>query len=129
MGADSFLGLRNWRHGSEIPFVASLIVASRPGQRLDDLTGALPVGITLEPMSDGEAELAERDSGIELHSYLLRNARGETAQFHFLPGLQVEISASKIREQVRGNSDAQPAGQELLPPAVAAFIRAHGLYR
>src|SRR5215469_13783104 len=37
MGADSLLSLGRWYRGAEIPFVASLIVASRPGQRLEDL--------------------------------------------------------------------------------------------
>ena len=33
MGADTFFGLHRWRRAAEIPFVAPLIVASRPGQR------------------------------------------------------------------------------------------------
>ena len=33
MGADSFVGLRRWHRAAEIPFVAPLIVASRPGHR------------------------------------------------------------------------------------------------
>src|SRR6476661_7108078 len=37
MGADSFLSLSRWYRGNEIPFVAPLIVASRPGQRLEDM--------------------------------------------------------------------------------------------
>ena len=32
MGADSFLGLSAWHRAAEIPFVAPLIVASRPGE-------------------------------------------------------------------------------------------------
>jgi nicotinate-nucleotide adenylyltransferase len=37
MGADSLAGLRKWHRGEEIPFSAPLIVASRPGQALDNL--------------------------------------------------------------------------------------------
>src|SRR5580658_10173775 len=48
MGADSFLGLRGWHGAAEIPFVAPLIVASRPGQPLDGLRDALPPGLTME---------------------------------------------------------------------------------
>ncbi len=129
MGADSFVGLRKWHGGAGIPFAASLIVASRPGLSHDDLVKALPSGITLEPMPNGRETGKGHETGIEVRSYLLRNAAGETAQLHVLPGLHVEISASRIREQVRGDSDAQPPGQELLPPAVAAYIRSHGLYR
>src|SRR6185437_9559503 len=42
MGADSFFTLRLWHRASEVPFIAPLIVASRPGQQLDDLNEALP---------------------------------------------------------------------------------------
>src|SRR5271165_2530660 len=37
MGADSFVSLKRWHGAAEVPFAASLIVASRPGQSLDDL--------------------------------------------------------------------------------------------
>ena len=47
MGADSFTGFSRWHRAAEIPFVAPLIVASRPGQLLDDLDSALPQGLTL----------------------------------------------------------------------------------
>ena len=37
MGADSFFALRQWHRSADIPFTASLIVASRPGQPLENL--------------------------------------------------------------------------------------------
>ncbi len=128
MGADSFVNLRKWHGGAEIPFAASLIVASRPGQLLDDLTASIPDGITLSAAPQGEA-IALHDRHVEVRSYVLRNGARETAQFHLLPGLHVEISASAIRDQVRSASDIHPTGKELLPPPVAEYIRAHGLYR
>ena len=67
-------------------------------------------------------------AGIELRSYLLRNAAGETAAFHLLPGLDIEISASDIRAQVRSASH-DPAVSSLLPAPVADYIRTHALYR
>ncbi len=65
------------------------------------------------------------------------NPAGERAPFYVLPGLDVEISASEIREAIRkaipeGSSVAQAgsaAVQTMLPIAVAEYIRAHGLYR
>ncbi len=39
IGADSLLSLAHWYRGAEVPFVAPLIVASRPGQELEDLAG------------------------------------------------------------------------------------------
>jgi nicotinate-nucleotide adenylyltransferase len=160
MGADSFTGLRRWRGAAEIPFAAPLIVASRPGQRLDDLEAMLPEGLSLAslPQTDrcGE-ERAEEIAGniageIEVRRYTLRNPAGDQAPLYLLPGLQVEISASEIREQLRireqvqnreliqlqdparereqaPGDEGQTAGRNLLPAPVSDYIRDHGLYR
>ncbi|HWE84897.1 MAG TPA: nicotinate (nicotinamide) nucleotide adenylyltransferase [Terracidiphilus sp.] len=124
MGADSFLSLRQWHGAAEIPFAATLVVASRPGQSLADLESSLPEGVSIA--SAGPPNLPV-SSGIELVSYALRNHAGRTAAFHLLPGLDVEISASEIRRQIRGEA-SRTAERELLPPAVARYIREHGLY-
>lgn len=141
IGADSFASLRRWRGAPEIPFVASLIVASRPGQDLSHLARFLPRGLTVEPAPSsgirsvttshpqpGQSDLSLANESIELRSYLFRNPAGETAPFYLLPGLDVEISASEIRAQVR-SSFPNSAGASSLPPAVAEYIRKHGLYR
>jgi nicotinate-nucleotide adenylyltransferase len=120
MGADSFLGLRRWHRAKEIPFAAALIVASRPKQRLDDLTAALPAGVTIEPA----AEAGLPSSDVDLRAYQVRNAEGETAPFYLLSGLHIDISATEIRKEVRAG-----AGDVLLPAAVADYIRSRGLYR
>ena len=125
MGADAFFGLRHWHQAAEIPFVAPLIVASRPGQRVDDLKAALPEGVSIESAPDA----AWTGSAVEVRFYLLRNFAGDSAPFYLLPGLNVEISASEIREQLRAASEAQTKGHELLPDAVADYIRSHNLYR
>jgi nicotinate-nucleotide adenylyltransferase len=135
MGADSFLGLRQWHRGAEIPFVAPLIVASRPGQPLTDLAAALPPGLSIEPEAappdeSRPAQPARATPGaIELRCLTLRNAAGAAAPFYLLPGLHVDVSASEIRAQARAALGRLPAGHELLPPAVAEYIAAHGLYR
>lgn len=133
MGADSFRSLRHWHRGDEVPFEAALIVASRPGQPLDDLASHLPSGLTLHPLpGSGEQPepAAPGASGThELRSYVIRNSAGQAAPFHLLPGLDVEISASEIRRQVRCCADDPNATQNLLPSSVAEYIRAHGLYR
>jgi nicotinate-nucleotide adenylyltransferase len=125
MGADSFLGLRRWKRAVEIPFIAPLIVASRPGQQLDDLAAALPRGLTLEAAA-GEG-LAE--NGVEVRRYVLRNPAGETTPFFLMPGLNVEISASAIREQIGTANGSQARCHQLLPAAVMEAIRERGLYR
>jgi nicotinate-nucleotide adenylyltransferase len=125
MGADAFFGLRHWHKPAEIPFAAPLIVASRPGQRVDDLKAALPEGVALESAPDA----AWTSPAVEVRFYLLRNFAGEIAPFYVLPGLNVEISASDIREQLRAAWGARTTGHDLLPDAVADYIRSHNLYR
>lgn len=113
LGADSFAQLRNWRAAGEIPFLASLVVASRPGQKMDSLAELLPPGITLIP---GEM-------GAELCTYSLSNAAGKTAALYLLPGLDVPISASQIRAQTLVGAPSP------LPEAVAEYIHSRGLYQ
>ena len=129
MGADSLAGLRLWHGAAEIPFVAPLIVASRPGQPLDDLMALLPPELTIEQSTD--ANLPESD--VEVRAYSLVNPAGQRAAFYLLPGLNVEISASRIRELARASSEtgevSQAADHKLLADAVLVYIRSHGLYR
>jgi len=135
MGADSFFGLRRWHGAAEIPFVAPLIVASRPGQPLDDLRQALPPGLTMEaapPAADSTH--ASSSSTFGLLRCILHNPAAETAPLYLLPGLNVEISASQVREQIQSaaesfDSGASDSGSELLCASVLDYIRAHRLYR
>ena len=124
MGADSLLGLRRWHRGADIPFVAPLIVASRPGQRLEDLADLLPDGLTIAK----DATTLEDTSGVPLRVFTLRNRGGATTPFYLLPGLEIEISASDIRDQANAALDRLCAGHELLPDAVCEYIAGHGLY-
>jgi nicotinate-nucleotide adenylyltransferase len=205
MGADAFALLRRWHRAAEIPFVAPLIVASRPSEslsQLDDLMPFLPDGLTMVsqgfstnsrcavkldsesilcqgatalcqgvasvaqqiPQNDCEAlQAAEKlkaeggggfnprinpaesaralapevrsssDSQIDLRRYILRNPSGQQAPFYLLPGLDIEISASQIRDQLRTHAPAAANPQTPhpadLPAAVSEYIRAHRLYR
>lgn len=122
MGADSFASLRHWWRAADVPFEASLVIASRPGQSLDDLAAALPAGVTVgapeEPVGSAEPE-------IEIHGYAVRDAGGRRAAFYVLPGLDVEISASEIRRLVAADGgNAHPS----VPEGVARYIRQRGLY-
>jgi nicotinate-nucleotide adenylyltransferase len=128
MGADAFAGLRRWHRAAEIPFVAPLIVASRPSESLRslrDLASALPEGLTVEAVLGPDWMGPE----VEVLHFLLRNPAGESAPFYLLPGLEIEISASEIREQVRAAAGSRATEPELLPGPVSDYIRAHGLYR
>ncbi len=129
MGADSFFALRHWHRAAELPFVAPLIVASRPAQPLQDLTvdlkTAVPAGLALEA---GQEEI-QSESGIEVRAFVLVNQAGERTPFYVLPGLHVEISASEIRAQIHAAPGSPAAGRDLVPPAVCEYIAQHGLYR
>lgn len=124
MGADSFLTLRRWHRADEIPFIAPLIVASRPGQRLDDLRSALPPNLTVERMDCAE----QNAPAIEVRCYTVTNAAGNRAPLYFLPGLDVKISASEIREQLRAAGAIGRERSKLIPQAVADYICMRGLY-
>ena len=130
MGADSFLGIRRWHRAAEIPFVAPLIVASRPGQPLNDLVAALPVGLTMEPAPTAvHSGLAPHGAALDLRAYLLRNPAGDTAPLYLLPGLHIDISATQIREQIQSSPESSGPQPPLLPVAVLETIRSRGLYR
>jgi nicotinate-nucleotide adenylyltransferase len=131
MGADSFVGFSRWHRAAEIPFVASLIVASRPSESLwlqNGLASALPPGLTLEPAPSPDSV----ESGIALRRYSLRNPAGQQVPFYLLPGLHIDISASQIRDQIRAQAPPSIALQSpespLLPAPVLEYIRAHRLY-
>lgn len=125
MGADSLVGLRRWHRGAEIPFAAPLIVASRPGQGLEDLAAILPEGLTIAEDATTNSDAAD----VTLRVFTLRNAAGATTPLYLLPGLQIEISASEIRGQASAALGRLCAGHELLPDAVCDYIAAHSLYR
>ena len=131
MGADAFAAFSHWHRAAEIPFVASLIVASRPGQRLDDLMAALPKGLAVDSLPQSDQPAGE----IELRRCILRNPAGAQALLYLLPGLEIEISAAEIREQMlireqtRASAGVPPPERTLLPIPVSEYIRAHNLYR
>ncbi|HTW81367.1 MAG TPA: nicotinate (nicotinamide) nucleotide adenylyltransferase [Terracidiphilus sp.] len=128
MGADSFLNLKMWHRAGEIPFAAPLIVASRPGERLEIVRDALPAGLTIE-----SAPGCDRTAGnVEVRAYEVRNGTGQRAEFYLLPGLDCEISATEIRASIRKQDRAgrgQAVRQRLVPGAVARYVRTRGLYR
>lgn len=124
VGADSFFSLSRWYRGAEIPFVAPLIVASRPGLRLEDLAAALPDGLTID--QDPQNPASQQPS---LLVHAIRDPVGRTAPFYLLPGLEIEISASEIRRQAGAALEHLCAGHDLVPDAVCDYIESHALYR
>ncbi|SEL79117.1 nicotinate-nucleotide adenylyltransferase [Pseudoxanthomonas sp. GM95] len=107
VGADSFLGLPSWHDWEALFELAHLVVADRSGSLIDSLSPAL---------ADKTAT----------------RWANEAAQLHASPAGRVlclhqplhDVSASEVRRRIAEGGD----WQALVPPPVAVFIRAHGLY-
>ena len=118
LGADSFLGIRQWREPERLLALSDWIVAARPhyelGHTLMEAAAALPAGVRADPARDG-------DHGDFL---LLQHADGSTTNVWFLPHLQEDVSATGLRTAIHdGSWDAS-----LLPAPVAEYIRKTDLY-
>jgi nicotinate-nucleotide adenylyltransferase len=116
LGADSFRALHHWHRAAELPFLANLIVASRPNENLSDLAASLPPGIALDPING------------EPNRYRLINNAGEQSELTILPNLHYDISATQLRNQIHGKAGSKTGRKPLLDPAVLAYIRQHHLY-
>jgi len=99
VGADAFLGLRQWREPDRLLELVEWIVVSRPGYPLGGGDGAGLAGLGL-------------------------NA-AQRARVHLLAGVDEEVSATELRERLRRGEGCG----ELVPEAVAGRIAAGGLYR
>jgi nicotinate-nucleotide adenylyltransferase len=100
-GADSFLELPDWRSPGKLLTLAEWIVVSRPGSPLTPAFFDLP---QLAPLALTPAQ---------------------RARIHLLATVHEDVSATELRRRL--HLDDPCAG--LLPPAVAAYIQSHNLYR
>lgn len=108
MGADSLLGLPTWHEWEHLLDLAHIVVAERPGSVLET---AMP------------AVLAERLRGAwaDTPAGLRGQAAGQV--WRLRQPLQAESATAVRRLIARGGH-----WQHLLPPAVAGYVAAHGLY-
>lgn len=112
IGADSLRALPQWHRADEIPFLANLIVAARPGEDLSNLEACFPAGITLQLTQPNH--------------YRLANHQGQQSQLILLLDTHYEISATQLRDSIRSSSPStQPA---LIPKPVLEYIHQHHLY-
>ncbi len=115
MGADSFLGIGKWHRAQDLLLACDFIVASRPGFELNRITAALPANISVAS--------CESQPGDNL-VFCLHGAGHRESRLYLLPDLRELTSASGIRASLeRGGL---PRNE--LDPAVAGYIREHGLY-
>ena len=108
VGADSFLGLPQWREWQALFDLAHFVVAQRPGSPLEQ---GLP------------AELNARIAGRETDDAAALRTAPAGRVLRLNQPLQAE-SASQVRQRIAAG---QP-WQDLVPAPVAAYIERHGLY-
>lgn len=111
MGADSFLALPRWRHWQQLLGLAHFIIAERPGSSL--ALAHLPEALRAHVADAWQASPAA-----------LATAPAGLCWRLSLP-LRSEAS-SRIRQQI---AQGDAAWEAAVPSAVAAYIRANGLYR
>jgi len=107
LGMDAFLGLPHWHRWEELPELAHIVVACRPGSTL---RADGPLGRLLaERATSDPADIAQCPAGrVLVHEVT-----------------QLEISSSAIRSRLQ----QQQSVDFLLPAAVLAIIQATGCYQ
>lgn len=112
MGADAFVALTTWHRWEELFELAHVVVANRPGYRLDQLAAALPGPLKAQYLrrhsSDGRRLALAPAGHIVTHEL--------TA---------MDVSATALRENIRRGHSLR----YLLPDDVIAYIRQHHLYK
>jgi len=112
VGIDAFRDIAKWYKANELLRECEFIIAARPGYSLDDVVGSLPKELrpTLKELKCLGMEAAFRQRGMVLH---------------LLPETHEDVSATQIRAALRRGRDLS----ELVPEAVAEYIRKEDLYR
>mgnify|MGYP000047017657 FL=1 len=109
LGSDAFLGLNNWHEWQALFDLTHLIIAQRPGARLEPKL--LPKNLAEELVKRRHHDLG----------FLHSNA-GAIYEFEMTP---LDISASRIRADL--NNDISP--RYLTPDAVIDYVTRHRLYK
>lgn len=106
IGADAFAEIASWSRYPAVLDAANFVVIARSGisltqlpQRLPDLAARMGTAADTTPIAGTRIVLVEADTP--------------------------DVSATEVRERAGAGADIST----LVPPAVAAFITAHGLYR
>ncbi len=108
VGLDQFESFDQWKDYADILANVDLVVTSRPGLELPQDSDGFPGG--LKPLiKKFSGKVANLTTGRSIHFVQLKD---------------VEASATEIRRRLRDNFSVQ----DLVPAAVAGYIKDHGLY-
>ncbi len=112
IGIDAFRDIAKWYLAEELLRECEFIIAARPGYSLEDVAKSLPEGLrpTLRELRAAGLEEALRQRGVSVH---------------LLPETHEDVSATQIRAAMKKHKGLS----ELVPDAVAEYIRKEGLYR
>lgn len=112
IGIDAFRDIAKWHLAEDLLRECDFIIAARPGYSLEDVAKSLPDGVrpTLKELRASGLEEALRLRGVSVH---------------LLPETHEEVSATQIRAAMKKHKGLG----ELVPDAVAEYIRKEGLYR
>lgn len=115
IGIDAFRDIAKWYEPEALLHECEFIIAARPGYSLDEVVSSLPAGVrpTLKQLRQSRAE--SPDGALRLPGITL----------HLLPETHEDVSATQIRAAIRRGKDLM----ELVPEAVAEYIRKEALYR
>ena len=109
LGYDAFLGLTSWHQWHRLLELAHLVITHRPGWNQDNLGAELQLQSLVQQHAMTAVQLSQTSAG------------GVT----FVEVTQLDISATRIREQVCAGQDIR----YLLPEPVYEMIREQNLYR
>jgi len=115
IGIDAFRNIAKWHEAEVLLQECEFIIAARPGYSLAEVASSLPKGLrpaaaVLRELRRSKSEEALRLPGVTLH---------------LLPETHEDVSATQIRAAIRRGRGLT----ELVPDAVADYIRKEGLYR
>jgi nicotinate-nucleotide adenylyltransferase len=110
VGLDSFRDIASWKEYARLFELAHMVVTARPGVALPDPLAALPVAVRKDFCYNDQLKKLRHRSG---------NA------VIFLEETRLDISSTLIRRKVAAGASIR----YLVPPDVADYIVAHGLYR
>ena len=111
VGADAFLQLDSWHRWKQLFELAHLVVAHRPGWSLEDCRNQLSV----ELQKEMDKRLG-KPGDIENH---------KAGMIVSLNVTEIDISSSDIRQRIANKESISG----LVPVAVEAYIKKHGLYQ
>jgi len=115
IGIDAFRDIAKWREARALLAECEFAVASRPGYSLRDVAESLPEEV--------------RPSDAVTRPFHKQPARGDLilpgVTVHLLEGVEQNVSATTVRAAA---AQGKPL-KRWLDPAVADYIRKHGLYR